>query len=468
MGTSAPSLPQVGAILGGKYRVERVLGEGGMGIVFQAVHTRLDKHVAIKMLLPQMLQVPELVGRFEREARAAGRLRHRHSARVIDVDVTADGIPFMVMELLHGHDLETELRARGRLPPGEAVAYVTQACAAMAEAHEAGIVHRDLKPSNLFLSEEQDGTVCVKVLDFGISKLQTPDEARVTSTQTQMGTPLYMSPEQVRSAKNVDLRTDVWSLGVILYELLAGHAPFDGTPMAVAAAIVGDTPPPLRQLVPEVPEALAVVVARAMEKDPARRFASTVSLSEALAPFATAPAAARPSLPLDARQVQTSSPSLVTAPTLAATPADAGARPREPEGATGGSWATSEAETPRPRRTGLLVAGVGAVVVLAGVAFLASRLVHAPPSPAAADSRTAPPAPSASVARAPMDSAAPVSSTPSPAPPSPTTTRSTATTATTAATARNSATPAHGTYTARPRHPPPPVTTAPVSNPQRL
>ena len=233
LGDVDPALPTIGTIVGQKYRIESVIGEGGMGVVFAATHEKLGQAVAIKMLLPEYARHPELVARFGREARASAQLRHRNSARVIDVDETTTGIPYMVMERLHGHDLETELEARGKLEIAEAVQYVVEACAAMTEAHQRGIVHRDLKPSNLFLSTEADGSVCVKVLDFGISKVQS-EEGRITSTQHQMGTPLYMSPEQVRSAKSVDARTDVWSLGVILYELLTGDTPFKGSTAELA------------------------------------------------------------------------------------------------------------------------------------------------------------------------------------------------------------------------------------------
>jgi serine/threonine-protein kinase len=288
-----PKLPVSGETLGGKYRIERVIGEGGMAVVYEATHLRIGQRVAIKMLLPQTLADPELVARFSREARAAGQLRSANTAQVFDVDATAEGVPFIVMELLHGHDLSVELERRGPMPVVEAVDCAIQVARAMAEAHANGVIHRDLKPSNLFLSWQGD-TVTLKILDFGISKIATRGEVavNVTSTLALMGTPLYMSPEQVRSSKNVDARTDVWSLGVILYELLTGQPPFNGTAMAVSAAIVADEAPRLRSFRADVPEGVEAVVARAMTKSPADRWQSMTAIADALAPFGSAAGAA--------------------------------------------------------------------------------------------------------------------------------------------------------------------------------
>ena len=362
--TDTAKLPAIGEILGGKYRIERVLGEGGMGVVFEATHERLGQRVAIKMLLPALLEVAELVGRFEREARASAQLRHRNSARVVDVDVSPSGIPYIVMELLHGHDLEEELGRRGRLPIGEAVHYVLQACSAMSEAHRLGIVHRDLKPSNLFLNDEGDGTTCLKVLDFGISKIQTEDVS-LTSTQAQMGTPLYMSPEQVRSAKNVDHRTDLWSLGIILYELIAGQPPFMGSAAGIGAAIVNDPPPPIVTARPDVPAELARVIERALTKSPADRFASARDLAAALMPFSSTP------VPLEPRTSSGSIPRLSTsgenpaAIEHAATIAAVSPASVPSKNATGGSWAKESSSTKRSRPW----AAYAGIALLAGVAL---------------------------------------------------------------------------------------------------
>jgi serine/threonine-protein kinase len=283
-------------VVDGKYRLVRTLGEGGMGIVFEADHLLLRKKVAIKFLRPEVVCLPEATARFEREARASVRMRGPHVVRVLDVDSDADGRPYMVMELLCGRDLEAELRERGRLPIAEAADWLLQACAAVSEAHAAGIVHRDLKPSNLFLAEVGEGTRIVKVLDFGISKMTREPEPSVTSTAMTVGTPLYMSPEQLRSSRDVDVRTDVWALGVILYELVAGAPPFRGTTTAAIAAIVADATPSLAAVRAETPAGLERVVVTALAKSPDHRFPNVESFAAALVPFASAPAEAAPGL----------------------------------------------------------------------------------------------------------------------------------------------------------------------------
>jgi serine/threonine-protein kinase len=274
-------------VIAGKYAIVKVIGEGGMGIVFEATHLRLRQRVAVKMLLPDMLAHEIIVTRFEREARASGQLRNRHAARVMDVDVTPEGLPYMVMEFLEGNDLATELERRGRLPYQEVVDYVLQACSAMMEAHQVGIIHRDLKPANLFLTFESDArdTRIVKVLDFGISKLQTEGDAKLTVADSVMGTAMYMSPEQVRSSRSVDARSDIWSLGIILFELLAGRPPWIGAPTQLAALIVSEDAPDVRTHA-DVPPEIAGIIAKALQRDPVHRYVDVRQLALALAPFA--------------------------------------------------------------------------------------------------------------------------------------------------------------------------------------
>jgi serine/threonine-protein kinase len=274
----------VGDVLAEKYRVERVLGSGGMGVVVAAQHVTLHHKVALKLMLPSAATDAQATARFLREARAAAQLRSEHVARVLDVGTLASGEPFMVMELLEGSDLDVILHERGPLPVAEAVDYLRQACDAVAEAHERGIVHRDLKPGNLFLASDARGRSMIKVLDFGISKhTNAVGDLALTKTAAIMGSPLYMSPEQMRASRDVDARTDVWSLGVTLYQLLAGRVPFlTDSPMELGAKVLHEEPEPLDQARRDVPPAIAAVVKRCLAKDPAARFAGARDLAAAL------------------------------------------------------------------------------------------------------------------------------------------------------------------------------------------
>ncbi|HVU03756.1 MAG TPA: serine/threonine-protein kinase [Polyangiaceae bacterium] len=277
-----------GEILAGKYRVDRILGVGGMGVVVAAHHIHLDDKVAIKFLLPEMLQNTEAVARFAREARAAVRIKSEHVARVTDVGTLENGAPYMVMEYLDGGDLTTWLK-RGGMGVEQAVDFVLQACEAIAEAHTLGIVHRDLKPANLFVIRLADGTFSVKVLDFGISKVGgglSAAGSEMTRTSAMMGSPLYMSPEQMQSAKDVDARSDIWALGIILYELLTAESPFvaDTIPELVVK-ILSQPPPPIRNKRPDLPPALESAILKCLEKDRANRYQSVGELALALVEF---------------------------------------------------------------------------------------------------------------------------------------------------------------------------------------
>jgi len=277
-----------GEILAGKYRVERVLAQGGMGIVVAAIHQQLDQRVALKFMLPKDAPKEADFGRFMREAKAAVRLRSEHVAKVLDVGTAETGSPYIVMEYLDGRDLDVILQEHGPLPVELAVTYVLQACEAVAEAHALGIVHRDLKPANLFLTRRADGTPCVKVLDFGISKLLDADEPMMalTKTSAMMGTPIYMAPEQIRSSKEVDRRSDIWALGMILYELLTGRTAFvRDTLLELCSSILTDSPTPPTEVRPDIPRELSDAILRALQKDPNDRFRSLGQLVDALAPF---------------------------------------------------------------------------------------------------------------------------------------------------------------------------------------
>lgn len=279
-----------GDILAGKYRVEQILGEGGMGVVVAAWHIELDERVAIKFLLPEHAERGDSAERFRREARAAVKIKSEHVARVTDVGTMEDtGVPYMVMEFLDGHDLAQELELRGFLPVHEVVSFMLQACEALAEAHALGIVHRDLKPANLFVTTRADGQRMVKVLDFGISKSLTgqSSDMQLTKTQALIGSPLYMSPEQMDSAKDVDQRTDIWSLGAIMYELLTGHPPYTGQSIPqLCAAILNSDAKPLMSYRPEIAEELDAVVQRCLAKSVELRWQTVGHLARALEPYA--------------------------------------------------------------------------------------------------------------------------------------------------------------------------------------
>ncbi|MEJ7729699.1 MAG: serine/threonine-protein kinase [Polyangiaceae bacterium] len=280
----------VGDVLGGKFRVERVLGTGGMGVIVAAFHLQLEQEVALKFLLADAAKQPEVVARFAREARAAAKIQSEHVARVIDVGTLETGAPYMVMEYLEGEDLDGLIKREGRVALVDAVSWVLQACEAIAEAHAMGIIHRDLKPANLFLAERSDGSRSIKVLDFGISKVSVEGQmadASLTRTSAVMGSPMYMSPEQLRSARDVDARADIWALGITLYELVCGKGPFSsGTVPEVCAAILKEAPQPPRELREDLPPGLEAVILRCLEKDVTKRYANVAELALALLSFA--------------------------------------------------------------------------------------------------------------------------------------------------------------------------------------
>jgi serine/threonine protein kinase len=287
---------RVGDVLADKYEVTRILGVGGMGVVVAARHAVLDKLVALKFMHEEIAANEAAIDRFLREARAAARLQNEHVARVLDVGQLDNGVPYIVMEYLEGRDLGQLLEERGRLGIAEAVEYLLQTCEAMAEAHAAGIVHRDLKPQNLFVTVRQDGRPLIKVLDFGISKAE--HVIGHTATQQAIGTPAYMAPEQMRSARSVDARADVWSLGVILYQLVSNMLPFAGeTVPEIMLSVMSDAPRPLDG----VPRALVRVIQRCLEKDRESRYANVAELAQDLTPFA--PERARAAIALIERVV---------------------------------------------------------------------------------------------------------------------------------------------------------------------
>jgi eukaryotic-like serine/threonine-protein kinase len=364
-----------GSILAGKYRVDALLASGGMGIVAAGEHVALGQRVAIKFL--RGTATPEAVARFMREAKACGRIQSDHIARVFDVDTIADGMPFMVMEHLSGTDLSVLLKERGRLPAAVAVDYVLQACEALAEAHREGIVHRDLKPANLFLTQRADGSPLVKVLDFGISKFRSRSEAPgtsddLTTTNSMMGSPSYMSPEQLRSARDVDARADVWALGAVLYKLVAGRNPFSApTTPDLCIQILTEPVPPIDDV--DLPEGFRAVVAWCLEKDVARRCPNVAELAVALRPYAEPS-----SLASIERVVRTLD--LPVAPVVRPPPRSAPAD--VPTAAPSVRDASGAGE--RRARPRVVVVASALLAGAAGLVLLASGGPRAAPSPAAA------------------------------------------------------------------------------------
>jgi hypothetical protein len=420
-----PGMPREGDVIAGKYRIERLIGMGGMGAVVAARHIELDERVAIKMLLPHLPASGEPAARFLREAKATIRIKNEHVVRVLDVGRTDKGSPYIVMEYLDGQDLGQLLERNGPLPVEDTVDYVMQACEAIAAAHALGVVHRDLKPANLFLAAASDGTALVKVLDFGISKLaesaanQAPG---LTSTTTVMGTPCFMSPEQLRSTRDVDARADIWSMGAILHALMTGTPPYDGESNAdVSAKIIRDLPTPLRRLRPDAPADLEAIVLRCLEKDPARRFPDVASLADALSRV-TPRDSSKASAVRVARIAAAVAPTILSEPPHPAQPFTPGGQAAPGPTRTASAWGETRSEEKRGRKIAGMVAVVGIVAGAAvfgvlrwhawpvasappGVPTVQAAAMQAPAATTAPETPATAPAPSASTAPAATASA---------------------------------------------------------------
>ena len=388
---------RTGDVLAGKYRVERVLGRGGMGVVVAAHHLQLDERVALKLLLPRSVGSADSIGRFLQEARAAVKIKSEHVARVTDVGQLDSGMPYIVMEYLEGIDLEHWIQERGAMAVQQAVDFVLQACQALAEAHRLGIVHRDLKPANLFCIEHADGQLAIKVLDFGISKFTPPADAasrpghEMTQTSAVMGSPSYMSPEQMRSLKGVDARTDIWSLGVILFELLTGRMPFEAKAVTELAIMVASEPAPLlREVCPDAPAALEQVVAKCLAKDRAGRYQTVADLAIALESFGSERARASVERVLGTlRKPVKSAPALPASVELKSTivaPLKAAAAVQ-----TVGTWGRNGGAKPAGKAFVGIAAALLVAVVVGGVFLLGKPAPLPTPAPAAATSVSAPP-----------------------------------------------------------------------------
>jgi serine/threonine-protein kinase len=372
-----------------------------MGVVVIARHLMLNQPVAVKFLHPQAALRSDPVERFKREAQAAAALRSEHVARVYDVAELPSGDPYMVMEYLDGSPLSRVIRTRAPLPVEEAVDYILQACDAIGEAHSIGIVHRDLKPGNMFITRRPNGTPLLKVLDFGISKLVSEDsgdfEKSLTQTNMVMGSPQYASPEQLKSSKKVDKRTDIWALGVILYYMLTGRRPFEGDTMsALCFAIAVEKPPPITSLRPNVPQALDDVVSRCLEKDREKRMPDIGTLAAALRPFAPAAAlptgrypAASTALAVEGATPYRALPGTGDIPShpghLSTLLSHATTEPRAATLMTRSAWTAPQPQR-RPQILALQVAGAVAVVALVVAAFMALRRSRNPVEAGVVDS----------------------------------------------------------------------------------
>jgi len=401
-GSESPVAP--GDVLAGKYRVDRILGAGGMGLVVAATHLTIHQRVALKFLRPDAARMPETKERFLREAQAAVRLKSEHVAKVLDVGTLEDGSPYMVMEYLEGATLGDVVRNHGPLPVADAVSHVVQACEAVAEAHAAGIVHRDIKPDNLFLTKSVHGRHLVKVLDFGIAKTLGVDlHLSLTRTATIVGSPLYMPPEQLRSAKHVDVRADIWALGAVLFELVAGRPPFVAESFSELCLKVATDPTPTPSSVrADVPASLDAVVLRCLEKDPSKRFQNVGELADALQAFASE------SVRDFARRVSSvlkmdSQPAPPPPPEVAPTVTDGGTLAKAN---TGTAWGHTSAGALARRRRLAWVVGAAAAALVSAAAVVA--VVSRPAAPA-------PSAPASAAAAAAATSAAAVTTTNPPA-----------------------------------------------------
>ncbi len=395
---------QPGEILDGKYRIVRLLGEGGMGAVYEGENTRIKRRVAIKVLHAAVAEKTDVVQRFEREAQAAGRIGSDHIVEVLDLGNLPSGERFMVMEYMDGQDLTGRIKSKKRLTPQECVPIMHQILEGLAAAHDAQIVHRDLKPDNIFILHKHAGRPdFVKILDFGVSKFNALDaEMSMTRTGAVMGTPYYMSPEQAKGGK-VDNRSDLYAIGVVLYQMVTGRVPFNASSFnELLFKIALEAPEPIEQIVPDINPAFVALVTRSMQRDPAARFQSAREFQEALAnwhmtaPQAAAGAPATTALP-QMPHIPGSNPGLMQS-TPGASPSHPGLAQSSPQFGSGSYPSVPGADTPVPgalgvshsplavtpqpsgKKSGLMVALVAVTVGILGAAGIGAYILMKPPA----------------------------------------------------------------------------------------
>jgi serine/threonine protein kinase len=410
-----------GTVISGKYRIDSILGRGAMGVVVAATHLELREAIALKFLYAKTDGSEDFKSRFRREAQVSAKLRNEHITRVLDVGTWREGAMYMVMEYLSGNDLRKMIRSQGPFPIGAAVEYITQVCEGVAEAHAHGIIHRDLKPSNLLVTKRADGSDLVKILDFGISKWTSmgEDEGELTQTGVVLGSPKYMSPEQLFGAGSVDSRTDIWSIGAILYELIAGRPPYDQPSLArICADLAGNKPPPpLRDVRAEVTPELEAVVLHCLERSVDLRIQNVADLAGDLLAAVGSPyaeqvrARIRSTLDPSGNSAVHSSlrqpgggtgtyTSLAFADASASYPKVTGTGSHNAQAVAGATLLSSQGETAKKKRQGMIAVALLAVAV-AGGWFVFGRERSAPedasnPTPAAAPpAAAAAPAPAA-------------------------------------------------------------------------
>jgi hypothetical protein len=376
-----------GQILEGKYRIIRLLGEGGMGAVFEGENVRIQRRVAIKVVHAAFAGNADVVARFQREAQAAGRIGNDHILEVLDLGALPDGSHFMVLEFLDGEPLSKRVERLGRMTPDQVAPLARQMLKGLGAAHGAGIIHRDLKPDNIYILKEKAGTPdYVKIIDFGISKFSalSGEAMRMTSTGAVMGTPYYMSPEQASGSREADGRSDLYSVGVILYECVTGRVPFDGeTFNQLMFKIVLSDPPPLQEIVPDLDSAFASIILKAMARDVTQRFQTAAEFAAAITAWIEQ--GAKVSVPSPP-----TSEAMVPGATRRTLASAAGLIPlsAKPQNATVGNWATSQAGV-APPRTALVAAAIAGglvllVAIVGAVVFMRGREHGAAQPPAAA------------------------------------------------------------------------------------